>query len=60
MKMKEKISRKELKGKVESIKGLVDDIINERIDIPNNAFESLLGHGAGIRCRLGLQSITPQ
>ena len=37
MKMKEKISRKELKGKVESIKGLVDDIINERIDIPDNA-----------------------
>jgi len=35
--MKEKISKKKLKGKVESIKGLVDDIINERVDIPNNA-----------------------
>ncbi len=35
--MKEKISRKELKGKVESIKGLVDDIINERVNIPDNA-----------------------
>ncbi len=35
--MKEKISRKELKVKVESIKGLVDDIINERVNIPDNA-----------------------
>ncbi len=35
--MKEKISNTELKRKVESIKGLVDDIINERIDIPDNA-----------------------
>lgn len=37
MKMKEKISRNELKEKIESTKRLVDDIINERIDIPNNA-----------------------
>ncbi len=37
MKMKEKISRKELKEKIESTKRLVDDIINERIDIPDNA-----------------------
>ncbi len=37
MKMKEKISRNELKRKVESIKGLVDDIINEKINIPDNA-----------------------
>ena len=35
--MKKKISRKKLKEKIESTKRLVDDIINERIDIPNNA-----------------------
>ncbi len=37
MKMKEKIFRKKLKEKAESIKGLVEDLINERVDIPNNA-----------------------
>ena len=36
MKMKEKI-RTEMREKVESIKKLVDDIVNERIDIPDNA-----------------------
>jgi len=34
--MKEKI-RTEMREKVESIKKLVDDIVNERIDIPDNA-----------------------
>lgn len=37
MKMKKKILRTELKRKVESIKGLVDDIINERVNIPDKA-----------------------
>lgn len=35
--MKSKIPKKELKEKAESIKNIVDDIINERIDVPDNA-----------------------
>lgn len=35
--MKRKIPKEELKRKAESIKGLVDDIINERVEVPDNA-----------------------
>ena len=35
--MKRKIPRTKLNRKVESIKGLVDDIINERVNVPDNA-----------------------
>ncbi|MDP3990625.1 MAG: hypothetical protein Q8Q01_05485 [archaeon] len=35
--MKHELEKKELKRKAESIKGLVDDILSEKIDVPDNA-----------------------
>jgi predicted transcriptional regulator len=35
--MKEKIQKNELKRKAESLKGLVEDLIHDRVDIPDNA-----------------------
>lgn len=37
IKMKHELEKKELKRKAESIKGLVDDILSEKIDVPDNA-----------------------